>query len=221
MEDRTLRFLSYVSVTCAVAVTLLLASDRFFNANRRSSPRTKPVEVTNWTDLASGGHKLGPSTAEIFILEFGDYQCPFCRRFEQVTWPALQAKFPGKVGFIYRHWPLPNHKHAREAAKAAECAGHQGQFAPFHSRLYEFQDSIGRKPMQIFAKESGVPDLKTFASCLASADVDRVIDADIAAALSLNPRGTPTIVVDGLRFFVPPDTTTLYEVVKQRLVKKR
>ena len=107
-------------------------------------PETPPGEatVTNWQRYADGGHRLGPETAAVTIIEFGDYQCPFCRASEPHL-KAIRAKYGNDVALVYRHFPLPGHGSAFPAARGAECAGQQDRFWEFHELLYSTESWIG------------------------------------------------------------------------------
>lgn len=110
----------------------------------------------------------------------------------------LREGYRDDLAVSYRHFPLPIHAHAFEAAVASECAGEQGRFLAFHDALFDNQETIGIDPWIEFAKRASVSDHARFLACLdEEAPRDRV-EADIALAQSIGVTGTPSFVVEGL-----------------------
>ena len=123
---------------------------------------------------------------------------------------------------MYRHWPLTSiHRFAYPAARAAECAGRQGRFEAFHDLVYAKQESLGLKTFAEFARESGVSNLRAFASCIATTTSVPAIEADISEALRVGGIGTPTILVNGYRLPEPPDSAALATIIFAELNKKK
>ena len=110
--------------------------------------------------------------------------------------------------------PLRGHRFSYQASRASECADEQGKFFPYHDRLFAQQDSIGLKSFEAFAKESGVADLPKFAACANQIAKMPAVDSDILAAEGLRATGTPTIIVNGMKFVEAPDASTLDSIVK-------
>jgi protein-disulfide isomerase len=185
-------------VVCALVVTAAVVRREFFPTPAAAAERnTQPRPVENGAEIAATGQRMGPVGAPVQIVEFSDFQCPFCATFSQ-TLRALRAKYPDRVAVLYRHAPLDAiHPHARRAALASECAGEQGRFEPYHDRLFAQQDSIGLKPWTRFAAEAGVPDTAAFNQCVRDErlmpNVTR--DADLARETGIDV--TPSIVIDG------------------------
>ncbi|HEX6039797.1 DsbA family protein, partial [Longimicrobium sp.] len=185
-------------VVCALIVTAAVVRREFFvTPAAAAQPNSEPRPVENGEEIAAAGQRMGPAGAPVQIVEFSDFQCPFCATFSR-TLRQLRAKYPDRVSVLYRHAPIDQlHPHARRAALAAECAGEQGRFEPYHDRLFAQQDSIGVKPWARFAAEAGVPDAAAFDQCVRDerlmARVAR--DADLARKTGIDV--TPTIVIDG------------------------
>jgi protein-disulfide isomerase len=167
---------------------------QFYDAWVNDPSRTK--EISNWESYGSTGRRLGPSPAAVTIVEFADFQCPFCRRADS-TLKRLRSARAGDIAVVYRHYPI--HEFAFAAAQAVECAGAQGAFEPMHDVLYQRAESIGVIPWTRFAAQAGVQDTVVFARCLSDATVTRRIVDDTVAAHALGVSGTPTFLINDLR----------------------
>jgi len=180
---------------------------------------TEPVAVADWKEYAAVGHRIGSAGAPVTILEFGDFECPACRRFELDALRPIEAMYPSQVAVVFRNWPLPYHKFAYPSARAAECAGDQGRFEAIHDLFYAKQDSLGLKSFAAFARDAGVRDSAAFARCIGGARFERTITADSAAAKRIGGTGTPTLVINGLRLVSIPDSAELDRLVRDALKK--
>jgi len=165
-----------------------------------------PVKVADWATLTQTGHRVGDPSAPVTIVVFGDFECPACRAFETETEPAIRKLFPQKVAIVFRHFPLPYHRFAYPAARAAECAGLQSRFDEFEHLVYAQADSLGLKPFTRFAEESGVPDTAAFAACNARTSRVPAIEADLAEARLIGADRTPVVIINGLMLRTNPDS---------------
>ena len=145
-------------------------------------------------DKASG--TLGAADAPVVVVEFTDYQCPFCRRFHDATWPELKKKYvdTGKVRFLVRDLPLNFHEHALPAAIAARCAGRQGKFWPVYEALSAKQDSLSEAVIIKTVTDAGV-DMATLTTCRKDATIKESIDLYTADAERIGVTGTPGFLV--------------------------
>lgn len=159
-------------------------------------PRSNSVE--DWEELTDSSRTLTRGDGSITIIEFGDYQCPFCAR-AQATLRALIAKYPDRVTLLYRHFPLPRHPHSMEAAEAAECAGEQGMFSEFHDLLLAKQESLGMIPWDTLAAAAGVADLYSFHECVDTHRYESRVEGDLDLAAQLGFTGTPAFIINGER----------------------
>lgn len=158
-----------------------------------------PTTVSNWRQYAASGQRMGPANAPVTIVEFSDYQCPFCKQME-TRLDSLRIRMPRRVAVIYRHFPLEQaHPHAFTAALAAECAGEQRRFEAYHRLLFAHQDSIGITPWATFARDAQVPDTTAFSRCVAEKRHQERIAGDLAAGRALDLRGTPMLLINGLK----------------------
>ena len=181
-----------VLALCAVTVTGLVVHER---VNRERAEGPHPRKLVHWTTLGDRGHRIGSRDAAVTIVEFADFQCPYCALAES-TLRSIRAKYPNDVAVVYRHYPLKSiHPYAVTAAMASECAAGQGRFEQFHDLLFEERDSVGTKAWTSFAHAAGVTDLHEFTKCLGRRDVAARIEEDVKAAQELNITVTPTLIV--------------------------
>ena len=141
-----------------------------------------------------GGYSLGSSDAPVTIVEFTDYQCPYCRAFESTTFAEIRKKYvdTGKVRFVVRDFPLVDmHPDAMQAAEAAHCAGDQQKFWPMHDALFSDASKLGKNGL-IDSAESLKLDMEVFRSCLESGKHKLEIQNDQQVASSLQINGTPS-----------------------------
>jgi protein-disulfide isomerase len=202
-----------VLTLCAVIVTGLLIRQEFLEPSVPASP-PPPVHVPDWRTYASGGHRSGPDDAPVTMVVFSDFQCPACRILVTHL-KALRTEFPDDFAVIHRHSLLSIHPFAVDAARASECAAEQNRFTAFHDVLFIDQASIGLAPWNRFAVNAGVPDVSAFDKCMDSRKPSDVLHADTLAANRLNVAGTPTLLVNGLRFVGTPPLDTLRSIVQR------
>jgi protein-disulfide isomerase len=185
-----------VLVLCAVVVTAAVVRREFFPA-RGGGADMRTRRVDNWEALTSAGQWLGNPRAPVRIVEFSDFQCPFCAKTHPVL-EAVQRRHPDRVAVLYRHFPLDAiHPYARQAALASECAAAQGRFAEYSAALFARQDSIGVKTWSRFAAETGVPDSAAFGQCFTAARALANVDRDARAGREADVQVTPTLVING------------------------
>ena len=204
--------LTGVLVLCALVITGLLVRRELWPAAPpgASPPAVRPVD--DWASYASGGHRTGPADARVAIVEFSDFQCPFCARLAPRL-DSLRERTPVPVAVVYRHYPLENHPHAMAAARASECAAEQGRFKEMHDALFREQGAIGQKSWIAYALAAGVPDSAAFARCLEGGAGSARIRADVAAGDRLGVTGTPTVLVNRYRMVGAPPLDTLLAYV--------
>jgi protein-disulfide isomerase len=153
---------------------------------------------------------IGNPQSAVRLIEFADFQCPFCSVASRTIESAL-AKEPGRFYVEFHHLPLPGHSSARAASLAAECAADQGKFESLYFALYRDQASIGRTSWVEFAKRAGVEDISTFTKCLVSEQHAQRINQDIQVAARIGVLGTPTWIVADSLYGGAPSTAQLLE----------
>lgn len=146
--------------------------------------------------VAATGPSEGPADAPITIVEFGDYQCPFCHHFEP-TLASVIRQYSHQVRFVFRNFPLTTiHPQAMLAAEAAVCAEQQDKFWPMHDAIYADTTPLSVSSLRTLAKQVGL-DSPKFEACVRSKATTDAIHADMQAGNDLGVEGTPTLFVDG------------------------
>jgi protein-disulfide isomerase len=180
---------------------------------RANTPRALVETEKDWAEYALGGHSLGPLDAPVTIVEFSDFQCPFCRGFANFHDSLTKLGYPVRV--VYRHSPGPGHQFAIAAARASVCAEAQGRFEQMHDALFAGQPSIGDSTWSSFARTAGVPDSAAFHACIESEAPVQALADDTLAGTRLNVRGTPTLLIHDLRVNGLPDFDSLLAYVRR------
>ena len=153
-----------------------------------------PYEAPKVAVDATGPSK-GPATAPITIVEFSDFECPYCVRAEP-TVKELLAKYPGKIRLVYRDFPLPMHARAPKAAEAAHCAGDQGKYWEMHEKLFANATKLELTDLKGYARDVGVDGGK-FDQCLDSGEKAQVVEKHKKAGEEVGVTGTPAFFING------------------------
>ncbi len=166
------------------------------NVAAGNPPPTQPVAPSGeLAAVTKDDHVRGNAKAKITLVEYSDYECPFCSRFH-TTMKQVMEKYGDDVRWVYRHFPLSFHQNAKPAAVAAECAGLQGKFWEFSDKLIEDYKSLSASKYTEIAKELSLNE-KKFADCVSEQKTAKDVDEDIASATKVGVRGTPhTIIID-------------------------
>jgi len=162
------------------------------------SESEQPQEITRYDIPEDDDPVWGPAEAPITIIEFSDYECPYCRKWHVEVWPALQAAYPDQIRLVYRDFPLTSiHANAASAAAAANCAWEQDRYWEFNEKLFNMEYNLSKSAYQLYADELGL-DMDAFNECLASGRHNQEVQADFDFAASLGVRSTPTFFVNGI-----------------------
>lgn len=153
---------------------------------------SKPVvEVKIFDKEIEKGNKNAPVT----IVEYTEFKCPYCKR-AQATLDKIHKEYGNKIRHIFRNFPIPSHKFAREAANAAYCAHEQGKFWEYHDKLFENQTQISEENIIKWAEEFKL-DMSKFKKCYEAKTYDNLIERDLKEAEKLDVSSTPTFFING------------------------
>ena len=161
----------------------------------------------------------GPANAPITIVEFSDFQCPFCSKVNP-TIKQIETEYKGKVLFAFKHLPIKFHDKAQLAAEASMAAHEQGKFWEYHDKLFANPEGLDRASLERYAAELKL-DLKKFTAALDSGKHKAQIDADLKLADESKTTSTPTFFVNGRRLVGTQPYDAFRMVIEQELAKKK
>jgi protein-disulfide isomerase len=168
--------------------------------SRSAAQPPPPAHAAARVSIA-GNPALGKKEAPITVVEFSDYQCPFCKRFFENTLPTLKAEYidAGKVRYVFRDFPLDRiHPQARKAAEAAHCAGDQGKYWEMHDLLFRNQQALHVESLKLYARNLEL-DIAVFDACLDRGTYGAEVQRDLEDGLKAGIRGTPGFYVGKTR----------------------
>jgi protein-disulfide isomerase len=180
---------------------LILGGGIFLLSKNNGSSNQKPTPVDSKILVRDNSHQIATSSAKVTVVEFGDYQCPACGAAYPVT-KELLKDYQGTINFVFRNFPLPQHKNAPTAAEAAEAANAQGKFWEMHDKLYETQNDWAdlSNPLDKFvsyAKDLGL-DTNKFKSDVKANKYEAFIQADTTDGNNIGVNATPTFFINGI-----------------------
>ena len=146
-------------------------------------------------EVAAEGPTLGAPKAKVTIVEFSDFQCPFCSRAEATVKEVMKV-YDGKVRLVYRDYPLPFHPQAEKAAEAAHCAGDQGKYWEMHEKLFANQQALEAPALKGYAKDLGLDQAK-FDKCLDAGEKTGLVETNRKAGEKVGVTGTPAFFING------------------------
>jgi protein-disulfide isomerase len=162
--------------------------------------------------VAERDHIQGPVDAPCILLEYGDYQCPYCGQAYSIV-KEVQRRLGRRLCMVYRHFPLAEiHPYALMAAEAAEAAGAQGRFGQMHDTLFENQDALGEADLVRYAGAIGL-DVRRFVADLAQRTHEDRVREDFMSGVRSGVNGTPTFFINGRRHDGPWDADTLSDAL--------
>jgi len=172
-------------------------------ANPLPNPEPQPVvpnpkPVVEKTDLIMEGSVKGDANAPVTIIEFSDFECPFCKRFVSQTLPQIEEKYikTGKVKFVYKNFPLGFYQNSQKAAEAAACSKDQGKFWEMHDMLFNKGVKVGIDGFKQYAVDLGL-DATKFNTCLDTDAKASEVQTDLAEGSAAGIRGTPGFLING------------------------
>jgi protein-disulfide isomerase len=161
---------------------------------------------------------LGDPNAPVTIVSFEDYQCPFCGRAFQQTFPQLKSEYvdTGKAKIVFRDFPLSFHPEAQPAAEASECADEQGKFWEYHDALFNNQNLLGASYYAQLAGDLGL-DVDQFTQCMDSGKYRQEVQADFAYGSQVGVSGTPTFFINGIKLVGAQPYEAFKQVIEAEL----
>lgn len=178
----------------------------------KSGIHEKPSPPILAQPISSHDHLRGQINAPMKLLEYGDYECPYCGGAYSVV-KALERTLENRFCFVFRHFPLTHlHPHAEHAAEAAEAAGKQGRFWEMHDILFENQAALQDADLARYAEILGLDVPRFMQEILSEAHIERIRD-NVRSGHSSQVQGTPSFFINGLRYDGPDDFDTLLTVL--------
>ncbi len=176
---------------------LILGDIQHISESISSKPKPTRSEIT----LSENELSLGSIDAPVTLVEWSDFQCPFCKRFYETTIKEIKTNYidTGKVRYVYKHFPLSFHAAAEISAQAVECANEQGVWYDYHAAIFENQEGDYGKEELISWSKGIVPDQNAFKVCLNSNKYSEKISDDMSYGQSLGVQGTPGSFVNGIK----------------------
>lgn len=205
----------------APRIQTFLRSERAFEliSGLRESANAEVLLEPARVEVAATGPSRGPEGAPVTIIEFSDFQCPYCKRVAP-TIAEILGKYPEQVRLVFRHLPLDRiHPRARPAAEAAVCADDQGQFWAYHDRIFSDTGNLADEDLERFASELGL-EMEAFQRCLSEGTSDAVVSADAEAAAALGLRGTPAFFVNGIPLRGAQPASQFVSIIEEELARE-
>ena len=156
-----------------------------------------PEENTRFDVPVEGYPSIGPKDAKVVVVEFSDFECPFCTRWHESVFYRMMEEYDGQILFVYRNFPLTNiHPNAMKAAEAALCAGNQGYYWEYHEMLFKADYGLGISAFTKYAEDLGL-NMDTFTDCLENDVFTDFIREDMNEALEFGVGSTPSFFING------------------------
>ena len=165
------------------------------------------------------GPSRGPADAKVTIVEYSDFECPFCSRARTTVDKVMEAN-AGKVKLVFRHFPLPMHQNAQKAAEASACADAQGKFFAMHDQLFDHARELEAEKLPGYAEAIGL-DMAKFKACLEGGEMAKVVEKDMAAAEAIGVSSTPTFFVNGRELAGALPQEEFQRVIDEELAKAK
>jgi len=186
---------------------------------KKMESQNKPIDPTKQQQIAaSDAPSFGPADSKVTIVEFSDFQCPFCSKAAAAV-KEIKSKYGTKVHFVFRQFPLSFHQNAHLAAEAALAANAQGKFWEYHDMMFENQKSIERADLEKYAKNVGLK-VDAFKKALDSKEFAPKVDSDVKLGGEVAVQGTPTMFLNGKRVQNPTDTAAISKMIDDALAGK-
>lgn len=218
MKTKDIISLSFTGllVVCALVITGLVVRREFFGP--KQEPRIRRIK--KWRDLNFNGPHTGQPDAPVRIVEFFDYQCPFCKGAQPAVRAVLE-EHPNTISVVHEHFPLRVHRYAFHAAEAAECARRQGRFSSFHKLLFTNQEQLGTLSYDSLAWQAGIRDTASFVRCLETEKTAHIVKSDQSMGKELGVKAIPTFLINDKLITGALTKSRLEDIVQQALAEAK
>lgn len=203
MKEKLQPFLVPLAI---LAAGLLVAGSIVLIGQKNNNPQPTPTGTPSGEEFPEvlvnipiqNSPVLGKADAKVTIIEFSDFECPYCQRFNLNTFPSLKSEYidTGKAKIVFKNFPLPGHADAEPAALASECAFEQNKFWEYHDRIFENQSKLNDSDLKQYAKDLDL-DTTKFNSCLDSKKYLDKVKSDINDGSLAGIQGTPSFIING------------------------
>lgn len=181
------------------------------------APQQAPAENV---DIPTEGYpSQGPEDAPIVIVEFSDFECPFCTKWHNEVYKPLLEEYPDQIRLVYRNFPLVGlHANAYLAAEAVLCAGDQDSYWDYHEKLFENELGLREAALHEYAEQLEL-DADIFRECLVSGKYTEFVKNDIDYAMSIGVQSTPTFYVNGRAVIGAQPLSVFQSIIEEELAK--
>ncbi len=228
-QDTQISIWKYTSVILGILLIISISVNIFgfnksnsdiANVDEKKPQNNIPPKNTNTNRITVSSDddpSIGPDNAPITVIEFSDYQCPYCERAEP-TVKQILSKYKDKVKFVYRDFPLGFHPYAQKAAEASECADEQKKFWEYHDILFKNQNALDIESLKKYAKELKLDESK-FNKCLDSGKYASETQKDFEDGQKAGVSGTPTFFINGIKVVGAQPYNVFEQAIEQELNK--
>jgi protein-disulfide isomerase len=185
--------------------------------SRNNQQPEAPAQAYRKVDVPADAPSFGPKDAKVTIVEWSDFECPFCSRVGP-TLKQIKEAYPKDVRVVFRHQPLSFHANAKPAAEASMAAHEQGKFWEYHDKLFQNQKALDRASLEKYAQELGL-DTGKFKAALDSGKFRGKVEADSAAGAAVGANGTPTFFINGREFVGAQPFDNFKRVIDEELAR--
>jgi protein-disulfide isomerase len=186
---------------------------------KKQEEKNQPLAPEKLAKLSDGtAPAFGPTDSKVTIVEFSDFQCPFCSRAANAV-HEVKAKYGDKVHFVFRQFPLSFHQNAHISAEASLAAHAQGKFWEFHDKMFANQSKLDRESLEGYAKELGL-NVATFKKALDDKTYAATVDSETKLGEEVAVDGTPTMFLNGKRVSNPTDVAEISKAIDEALKTK-
>jgi protein-disulfide isomerase len=213
---------------CAYSTNLAITVVESVKAGKTKPETLAAVDASKWAHLqepkvlddavqipVAGSPSIGPANAKITIVEFSDFQCPYCAvAIGEIN--ALLKAYPTQLKLIFKQFPLETHPQADLAAAAAIAAHKQGKFWPMHDAMFANRNDLSRKSIMLLAKQNGL-NMNQFESDIDSTEVRETVVRDVQDGDRAHVEGTPTLFISGQRYNGPVTLASLKPIIDAEL----